>query len=106
MSNYKDFQDGFTASAMEQKEYWKDIENKLNNDLSEWDLVMVPIKREFVDELTEMIKYEWRYRLYVSKVYEMLGFDSFVADRYSDYYWEKIKTGMLPTIIYHLSKRA
>ena len=103
MSNYEDFQDfqdGFTASAMGQKEYLKDIENKLNDDLSEWDLVMVPIKREFVDELTEIIEYEWRYRLYVSKVCKMLGFDSFAADRYSGYYWEKDKDGNITD--YHL----
>ncbi len=96
MSNYEDFKvfpDGWTISAMEQKEYLKDLEKKLNDDLSEWDLVRVPIKHEFVDELTEIIKYEWRYRLYLSKVYEMLGFDSFMANRYSGYYWEKDKYG-------------
>ena len=96
MSNYEDFKvfpDGWTISAMEQKDYFKDLEKKLNDDLSEWDLVKVPIKREFVDELTEIIEYEWRYRLYVSKIYEMLGFDSFMANRYSGYYWEKDKDG-------------
>ena len=75
------------------KDYLKDIEKKLNNDLSGWDLVKIPIKCEFVDELTEITEYEWRYRLYVSKVYEMLGFDSFMANRYSGYYWEKDKDG-------------
>lgn len=69
------------------------ITNALNSDLSEWDLVKVPIKREFTDELTEVIKYEWRYRLYLSKVYEMLGFDSLTQNRYSGYYWEKDKDG-------------
>ena len=96
MSNYEDFKsfpDGWKKSAMEQKEYLKDLEKKLNDDLSEWDLVRVPIKHEFVDELTEIIKYEWRYRLYVSKVYEMIGLDSFMANEYSDYYWEKDKDG-------------
>ena len=96
MSNYEDFKvfpDGWTIYAMEQKEYLKDLEKKLNDDLSEWDLVRVPIKHEFVDELTEIIKYEWRYRLYVSKIYEMLGFDSFMAKKYSGYYWEKDKDG-------------
>ena len=71
----------------------KNLTNTLNNDLSEWDLVKVPIKHEFIDELTETIKYEWRYRLYLSKAYEMLGFDSFIANRYSGYYWEKDKDG-------------
>lgn len=71
----------------------KNLTNTLNDDLSEWDLVKVPIKHEFIDELTETIKYEWRYRLYLSKVYEMLGFDSFIANRYSGYYWEKDKDG-------------
>ena len=96
MGNYEDFKvfhDGWMTSAMEQKDYFKDLEKKLNDDLSEWELVKVPIKREFVDELTEIIEYEWRYRLYVSKVYEMLGFDSFMANRYSGYYWEKDKDG-------------
>ena len=96
MSNYEDFKvfpDGWTTSAMEQKDYFKDLEKKLNDDLSEWDLVKVPIKREFVDELTEIIEYEWRYRLYVSKIYEMLGFNSFMTNRYSGYYWEKDKDG-------------
>ena len=74
------------------KEYLKDLEKKLNDDISEWDLVRVPIKHEFVDELTEIIKYEWRYRLYVSKIYEMLGFDSFMANEYFGY-WEKDKDG-------------
>ena len=73
--------------------YLKNLTNTLDNDLSEWDLVRVPIKHEFIDELTETIKYELRYRLYLSKVYEMLGFDSFIANRYSGYYWEKDKNG-------------
>ena len=73
--------------------FQKDLEKKLNDDLSEWDLVRVPIKYEFVDDLKEIIKYEWRYRLYVSKVYEMLGLDSFMANEYSGYYWEKDKDG-------------
>ena len=97
MSNYEDykkvFPDELTTSAMEQKEYLKDLEKKLNDDLSEWDLVRVPIKHEFVDELTEIIEYEWRYRLYVSKVYEMLGFDSFMANVYFGGYLEKDKDG-------------
>ena len=75
------------------EEYLKKLTNTLNNDLSEWDLVKVPIKHEFIDELTVTIKYEWRYRLYLSTVYEMLGFDSFIANRYSGYYWEKDKDG-------------
>lgn len=71
----------------------ENITNILNSDLSEWDLVKVPIKREFIDELMEVIKYEWRYRLYLSKVYEMLGYDSLTQNRYSGYYWEKDKDG-------------
>lgn len=73
----------------------KNITNTLNDDLSEWVLVKVPIKREFIDELTGTIKYEWRYRLYLSKVYEMLGYDSLIQNRYSGYYWEKDKDGNL-----------
>ena len=75
------------------KDSIKILENMLNDDLGEWDLVKVPIKHEFDDELTEIIKYEWRYRLYVSKVYEMMGFDSLIANRYSGYYWEMDKDG-------------
>ena len=69
------------------------LTNALNDNLSEWDLVKVPIEHEFVDELTEITKYEWRYRLYLSKVYEKLGFDRSIANRYSIYYWEKDKDG-------------
>jgi hypothetical protein len=69
----------------------KNITNTLNDDLSECVLVKVPIKREFINELTGTIKYEWRYRLYLSKVYEMLGYDSLIQNRYSGYYWEKDK---------------
>lgn len=94
MSNYKDvelFPNGpmFFGS----KAFIRNAENMLNDDLSEWDLVKVPIKREFIDELTETIKYEWRYRLYLSKVFEMMGFDNLTANRYSGYYWEKDKDG-------------
>ena len=72
----------------------KNLMNTLNDNLSEWDLVKVPIKYEFIDGLTEITKYEWRYRLYLSKVYEMLGYDSLIApSRYSGYYWEKDKDG-------------
>ena len=94
MNNYKDVEilpNGPIIISGE--ESIKNITNTLNNDLSEWDLVKVPIKHEFVDELTEMVKYEWRYRLYLSKVYEMLGFDISVQNRYSGYYWEKDKDG-------------
>ena len=101
MSNYKDFEI-FPNGPMfiGGEEFIKNTENTLNNDLSEWDLVKVPIKREFIDELTETIKYEWRYRLYLSKVYEMLGFDGLIANRYSGYYWEKDKDGNVTE--YHL----
>ena len=39
------------------EEHLKNLTNTLNDDLSEWDLVKVPIKHEFIDELTETIKY-------------------------------------------------
>ena len=71
----------------------ENIANTLNDDLSKWDLVKVPIEREFIDELTEIVKYEWRYRLYLSKVYEILGFNDSIQNRYCDYYWEKDKNG-------------
>ena len=94
MSNFEDFKIFPNRSMLiSSKKYLKDLINTLNNDLSEYVLVKVPIKHEFIDELTETIKYEWRYRLYLSKVYEMLGFDSFIANRYSGYYWEKDKDG-------------
>ena len=94
MSNYEDFEifpNGQMFAGGE--EYLKNLTNTLNDDLSEWTLVKVPVKHVFIDELTETIKYEWRYRLYLSKVYEMLGFDSFMADLYSGYYWETDKDG-------------
>lgn len=94
MNNYKDveiFPNGLMLISG--KDSIKILENTLNDDLSEWDLVKVPIKHEFIDELTETIKYEWRYRLYLSKVYEMMGFDSLIVNRYSGYYWEMDKDG-------------
>ena len=102
MDNYKDveiFPNGPMLISVE--ESINNLTNALNDNLSEWDLVKVPIEHEFVDELTEIIKYKWRYRLYVSKIYKMLGFDSFMAKEYSGYYWEKIKMEILPTIVYH-----
>ena len=96
MNGYKDveiFPNGPMIISVE--ESIKNITNTLNDDLSEWVLVKVPIKHEFIDELTETIKYEWRYRLYLSKVYEMLGYDSLIQNRYSGYYWEKDKDGNL-----------
>lgn len=56
-------------------------------------MVRVPIKREFIDDLTEVTTYEFRYRLYLSTVYRMLGFDDFMVLRYTGYYWEKDKDG-------------
>ena len=95
MNNYKDveiFPNG--PMFISGEESVEKLTNALNDDLSEWVLVKVPIKHEFIDELTEIIKYEWRYRLYLSKVYEMLGYDSLIApSRYSGYYWEKDKDG-------------
>ena len=94
MSNYVDFEISQNGPMfVSGEEYLKNLTNTLNDDLSEWTLVKVPIKHEFIDELTETIKYEWRYRLYLSKVYEMLGFDSVTANLYSGYYWEKDKDG-------------
>ena len=103
MSNYEDFElftNSNSLSFASSEGNSKNLENELNDDLNGWVLVKVPIKREFVDELTEIIKYEWRYRLYISKVYEMLGFDSFTANKYSDYYWEKDRDGNITD--YHL----
>ena len=94
MSNYVDFEISQNGPMfVSSEECLKNLTNTLNDDLSEWTLVKVPIKHVFIDELTETIKYEWRYRLYLSKVYEMLGFDSFMANLYSGYYWEKDKDG-------------
>lgn len=96
MNDYKDveiFPNG--PMIISGEESIKNITNTLNDDLSEWVLVKVPIKHEFIDELPETIKYEWRYRLYLSKVYEMLGYDSLIQNRYSGYYWEKDKDGNL-----------
>ena len=94
MSNYVDFEISQNGPMfVSGEEYLKNLTNTLNDDLSEWTLVKVPIKHVFIDELTETIKYEWRYRLYLSKVYEMLGFDSCMANLYSGYYWEKDKDG-------------
>ncbi len=70
MNDYKDveiFPNG--PMIISSEESIKNITNTLNDDLSEWVLVKVPIKREFIDELTGTIKYEWRYRLYLSKVF-------------------------------------
>ena len=94
MSNYVDFKSSQNGPMfVSGEERLKNLTNTLNNDLSEWTLVKVPIKHVFIDELTETIKYEWRYRLHLSKVYEMLGFDSVTANLYSGYYWEKDKDG-------------
>ena len=94
MSNYVDFKISQNGPMfVSGEECLKNLTNTLNDDLSELTLVKVPIKHVFIDELTETIKYEWRYRLYLSKVYEMLGFDSFMANLYSGYYWEKDKDG-------------
>lgn len=71
------------------KDILKETTDKLNNDLDEWELVKVPVSKVMVDELTEVTKYEYRYRLYLSKVYELLGFDEFIANGYKGYYWEK-----------------
>ena len=99
MSNHEDFEI-FPNGPMliSGEERLKKLTNTLNDDLSEWVLVKVPVKREFIDELTETIKYECRYRLYLSKVFEMLGLASSIANLYSGYYWEKDKDG---NIAYH-----
>lgn len=98
MNNYIDFE-AFPHGPefygdFDQEEYLKPISKRLNNDLSEWTMVKVPIKHEFIDDLTEVITYEIRYRLYLSTVYELLGFENtWSGSQYSKYYWEKDKYG-------------
>ena len=79
---------------LDQEEFLKSTTKRLNNDLSGWTMIKVPIKHEFIDDLTEVITYEIRYRLYLSTVYELLGFDKGWAESlYSSFYWEKDKDG-------------
>lgn len=53
----------------------------------ELELVIVPSKREFIDELTEIVTYEKRYRLYLKDVYQELGIPFEDYNLYG-YYWE------------------
>ena len=98
MNNYIDFE-AFPHGTefygdFDQEEYLKSTSKRLNNDLSEWIMVKVPIKHEFIDDLTEVITYEIRYRLYLSTVYELLGFGKpWAGSPYSKYYWEKDEYG-------------
>lgn len=72
----------------------EDTNRKINNDITGWTKVKVPIGTEFVDELTSVTKYEYRYRLYLSDVYRELGCDN-IADFYKEYYWEKDENGKM-----------
>ena len=102
MSDYIEFgnisNEELTSICDEQRILFKHAEKRLNDDLSLWSKVKVPIKREFINDFTEIIEYEWRYRLYLSKVYKMLGLDICIANRYSCYYWEKDKDGNLTDV--------
>lgn len=85
----------------DQRNFFDNVERKLNDDLSEWTMVKIPVKREFIDDLTEVVTYEIRYRLYLSTVYKLLGLlDSFDkwTNRYSEFYWEKDKDGNLTDV--------
>lgn len=99
MSNYIEV-DLFSNDQvfLDSKKNLKELTKRLNEDLSEWTMVKVPIKREFIDDLTEVTTYEFRYRLYLSTVYRMLGFDDSVANRYIGYYWEKDKDGNITNV--------
>ena len=105
MSDYIEFgnisNEELTSICEEQRNFFKHAEKKLNDDLSLWSKVKVPIKSEFIDDFTEVITYEIRYRLYLSTVYELLGllsdFDKW-TNRYSCYYWEKDKDGNLTDV--------
>lgn len=108
MDNYKDvelFSNGPTFANG--KEFPKNLANTLIDDSSGWVLVKVPIKHEFIDELTETIKYEWRYRLYLSTLYKRLGlFDSYTAILYSSYYWERDKNGNITELLCTVNEKS
>lgn len=80
---------------MDGEKYLKDFTMKINNDLRLWEKVKVPIKRVWVDELTETVIYEYRYRLSIAKVWELIGqSDVPLIDTYlTEYYWEKDSDG-------------
>ena len=69
-----------------------DALDRFNNSLDGWHKVKVPVKHHFIDELTEITEYEWRYRLYVKDVYEALGLEA-CPGSYSCCYWEKDVNG-------------
>lgn len=99
MSNYIEVETFSNGSVFfDSKGRLEDLIKSLNEDLSEWTMVRVPIKQEFIDDLTEMTMYEFRYRLYLSTVYTLLGFDDSVANRYIGYYWEKDKDGNITNV--------
>lgn len=95
MNNYLDFEtfNNGCIGFSNDEDCLIDLTNTLNNNLERWTLVKVPIKHEMIDDLTEIIKYEYRYRLYLSDVYKELGMDEFIANQYDSYYWEKDKDG-------------
>lgn len=86
--DFENFNNGDIAFSNNEG-FLKECTDKLNHDMDYWELVKVPVKHELIDELTESIKYEYRYRLYVSTVYILLGYDKFIANQYKNYYWEK-----------------
>ena len=100
MSNYIEV-DLFSNDQvfLDSKKNLKELTKRLNEDLSEWTMVKVPIKREFIDDLTEICTYEIRYRLYLSTVYSLLGFDDSIANRYIGY-WEKDKDGNITNVCF------
>lgn len=99
MSNYIEFETFSNGPVFfGSKGRLEDLTKSLNEDLSEWTMVRVPIKQEFIDDLTEITTYEFRYRLYLSTVYSLFGLDDSVANRYADYYWEKDKDGNITNV--------
>lgn len=61
-----------------------------------WVKVKVPVKTEWVDDLTSVTTYEYRERLYVQEVYEALGFEGH-SDLYYGMFWEKDACGNITT---------
>lgn len=70
-----------------------EINHRLNDTFDDWKLVTVPISHEFIDDLTEITKYEYRRRLNLSDVYEILGIEC--SNWCKEYYWEKDENGVL-----------
>ena len=57
-----------------------------------WIKVKVPVKTEWVDDLTRVTTYEYRERLYVQNVYKALGFEGSGGFYYGKF-WEKDACG-------------